>query len=135
MGEEKSALYTFPNLRNFRVAVLRDFRRVFAHVAPVFLDRGIANVKTKVHLTTFILSYNDSPSLCQSAFLVSFSTWSLFLKELQTICMEEVTLVKWLLPQCEIHFILFHLSVWLPPFDCFGTEYVTLKALHISLYS
>jgi len=46
--EEKSALYTFPNLRNFRVAVLRDFRRVFAHVAPVFLDRGIANIETKV---------------------------------------------------------------------------------------
>ena len=46
--EERSALYTFPNLRNFRVAVLRDFRRVFAHVAPVFLDRGIANIETKV---------------------------------------------------------------------------------------
>lgn len=45
---EKSALYTFPNLRNFREAILRDFRRVFAHVAPVFLDRGIANVETKV---------------------------------------------------------------------------------------
>lgn len=44
---EKSALYTFPNLRNFRVAVLRDFRRVFAHVAPVFLERGIANLETK----------------------------------------------------------------------------------------
>lgn len=43
----KSALYTFPNLRNFRVGVLRDFRRVFAHVAPVFLERGIANVETK----------------------------------------------------------------------------------------
>lgn len=47
--EEKSALYTFPNLRNFRVGVLHGFRRVFAHVAPVFLDRGIANIETKVN--------------------------------------------------------------------------------------
>lgn len=45
---EKSARYTFPNLLNFRVAVLPGFRRVFAHVAPVFLERGIANVVTKV---------------------------------------------------------------------------------------
>ena len=104
MGEEKSALYTFPNLRNFRVAVLRDFRRVFAHVAPVFLDRGIANVKTKVLVTTFYLSYNDSPSLCQSAFRYPFYVES-FLKELQTICMEEFILVKWLLPQCEFLFL------------------------------
>lgn len=44
---ERSALHTFPQLRNFRVAVLRDFRRVFAHVAPVFLERGIANIETK----------------------------------------------------------------------------------------
>jgi hypothetical protein len=44
---EKSARYTFPNLQNFRVAVLPGFRRVFAHVAPVFLERGIANVATK----------------------------------------------------------------------------------------
>lgn len=51
--EVKSALYTFPNLRNFRVGVLRDFRRVFAHVAPVFLERGIANVETKVIMKTF----------------------------------------------------------------------------------
>ncbi|KAG0584864.1 hypothetical protein KC19_3G240500 [Ceratodon purpureus] len=43
----RSALSTFPNLRNFRVGVLRDFRRVFAHVAPVFLDRGIANIETE----------------------------------------------------------------------------------------
>ncbi|OAE20694.1 hypothetical protein AXG93_154s1680 [Marchantia polymorpha subsp. ruderalis] len=32
---------------NFRVAVLHGFRRVFAHVAPVFLERGIADVETK----------------------------------------------------------------------------------------
>eukprot|EP01018_Ginkgo_biloba_P001430 Gb_31415 [translate_table: standard] len=44
---ERSARSTFPDLQNFRVAVLRGFRRVFAHTAPVFFERGIANMETK----------------------------------------------------------------------------------------
>ncbi|OMO53607.1 phosphatase 2C (PP2C)-like protein [Corchorus capsularis] len=44
---EKSARSTFPNLLNFRVAKLNGFRRVFAHVAPIFFDRGIAKPETK----------------------------------------------------------------------------------------
>ncbi|GMJ05443.1 hypothetical protein HRI_004213500 [Hibiscus trionum] len=44
---EKSARSTFPNLLNFRVAKLKGFRRVFAHVAPIFFDRGIAKPETK----------------------------------------------------------------------------------------
>ncbi|XP_074571488.1 uncharacterized protein LOC141828038 isoform X2 [Curcuma longa] len=43
---ERSAKSTFPDLKNFRVAVLRGFRRVFAHVAPIFFERGIANEAT-----------------------------------------------------------------------------------------
>ncbi|WOL04026.1 hypothetical protein Cni_G12747 [Canna indica] len=43
---ERSAKSTFPDLKNFRVAVLRGFRRVFAHVAPIFFERGIANEET-----------------------------------------------------------------------------------------
>ncbi|ONK63384.1 uncharacterized protein A4U43_C07F14570 [Asparagus officinalis] len=43
---ERSARSTFPDLRNFRVGVLRGFRRVFAHVAPIFFERGIANQET-----------------------------------------------------------------------------------------
>ncbi|XP_072983262.1 uncharacterized protein [Typha latifolia] len=43
---EKSSRSTFPDLKNFRVGVLRGFRRVFAHVAPIFFDRGIANEET-----------------------------------------------------------------------------------------
>ncbi|KAJ0978551.1 hypothetical protein J5N97_014025 [Dioscorea zingiberensis] len=43
---EKSARSTFPELRDFRVGVLRGFRRVFAHVAPIFYDRGIARPDT-----------------------------------------------------------------------------------------
>ncbi|GKV51377.1 hypothetical protein SLEP1_g58042 [Rubroshorea leprosula] len=44
---ERSAKSTFPDLINFRVARLNGFRRVFAHVAPIFFERGIANPETK----------------------------------------------------------------------------------------
>ncbi|KAJ4722109.1 Butirosin biosynthesis [Melia azedarach] len=44
---ESSARSTFPDLINFRVAKLLGFRRVFAAVAPIFFERGIANLETK----------------------------------------------------------------------------------------
>nr|CAN62470.1 hypothetical protein VITISV_016050 [Vitis vinifera] len=43
---ERSARSTFPDLMNFRVARLNSFRRVFAHVAPIFFERGIAKPET-----------------------------------------------------------------------------------------
>ncbi|KAJ6845441.1 uncharacterized protein M6B38_286960 [Iris pallida] len=43
---EKSARSTFPDLQNFRVGAVRGFRRVFAHVAPIFFERGIAKEET-----------------------------------------------------------------------------------------
>ncbi|RHN73149.1 hypothetical protein MtrunA17_Chr2g0295391 [Medicago truncatula] len=43
---ERSARSTFPDLINFRTAKLNHFRRVFAHVAPVFFERGIAKPET-----------------------------------------------------------------------------------------
>ncbi|XP_027359142.1 uncharacterized protein LOC113867836 isoform X2 [Abrus precatorius] len=43
---ERSARSTFPDLANFRIARLNQFRRVFAHVAPVFFERGIAKPET-----------------------------------------------------------------------------------------
>lgn len=45
---ERSAKSTFPDLVNFRVAKLNGFRRVFAHVAPIFFEREIARPETKV---------------------------------------------------------------------------------------
>ncbi|PUZ54958.1 hypothetical protein GQ55_5G173600 [Panicum hallii var. hallii] len=45
---ERSARSTFPDLEGFRVAALRGFRRVFAHAAPIFFERGIAVEATKV---------------------------------------------------------------------------------------
>ncbi|GFP90205.1 hypothetical protein PHJA_001164400 [Phtheirospermum japonicum] len=44
---ERSARITFPELINSRVAKLSGFRRVFAHVAPIFFERGIAKPETK----------------------------------------------------------------------------------------
>lgn len=44
---ERSARSTFPDLINFRVAKLSGFRRVFAHAAPIFFERGIAKPETK----------------------------------------------------------------------------------------
>ncbi|CAN6468272.1 unnamed protein product [Victoria cruziana] len=43
---ERSARSTFPELQNFRTAVLHGFRRVFGHVAPIFFERGIAKAET-----------------------------------------------------------------------------------------
>ncbi|XP_052208028.1 uncharacterized protein LOC127811877 isoform X2 [Diospyros lotus] len=44
---ERSARSTFPDLINFRLAKLNGFRRIFAHAAPIFFERGIANPDTK----------------------------------------------------------------------------------------
>lgn len=44
---ERSARFTSPNLRNFRTARLKGWRRVFAHTAPVFFERGIASPETR----------------------------------------------------------------------------------------
>ncbi|XP_015692564.2 uncharacterized protein LOC102710701 [Oryza brachyantha] len=44
---ERSSRSTFPELEGFRVAALRGFRRVFAHSAPIFFERGIAIEVTK----------------------------------------------------------------------------------------
>ena len=44
---EKSSRMTFPELQNFRLGRLPNYRRVFGHPADVFFQRGIANFETK----------------------------------------------------------------------------------------
>ncbi|KAM2001650.1 hypothetical protein ACFX15_025463 [Malus domestica] len=44
---ERSARSTFPELINFRESRLNGFRRVYAHMAPIFFERGIAKPDTK----------------------------------------------------------------------------------------
>lgn len=43
---ERSARTTFPALRNFRVGRIDGFRRVFAHPAAIFFERGIADLES-----------------------------------------------------------------------------------------
>ena len=44
---ERSASTTFPDLKNFRLGRLPNYRRVFAHPADIFFQRGIADLATK----------------------------------------------------------------------------------------
>ena len=44
---ESSARSTFPDLRNFRAGKVRGYRRIFAHTASVFFQRGIARPETR----------------------------------------------------------------------------------------
>lgn len=60
---QTSAKSTFPNLRNFRKAIVRDYRRVFAHIAAIFYERKIANEKTKE-----VSSLSTEP--CKGEFLI-----------------------------------------------------------------
>lgn len=43
---ERSARLTFPNLTDFRLGRVRGYRRVFAHTAGIFFERGIADLTT-----------------------------------------------------------------------------------------
>ena len=54
---ERSARSTFPDLMNFRVARLNSFRRVFAHVAPIFFERDIAKPETMVNINLFLVVF------------------------------------------------------------------------------
>jgi hypothetical protein len=44
---ERSSRTTFPELQNFRLGRVPNYRRVFGHPASIFFQRGIANLKTK----------------------------------------------------------------------------------------
>ena len=41
---ERSSRTTFPNLANFRLGRIYGYRRVFAHSAAIFVERGIADL-------------------------------------------------------------------------------------------
>lgn len=56
---ERSARSTFPELQNFRIARLQNWRRVFAHACDIFFDRGIAKIETGEYSS---LSVEEHPS-------------------------------------------------------------------------
>ena len=41
-----SAVSTFPELQNFRAGKVKEYRRIFAHTASIFFQRGIARLDT-----------------------------------------------------------------------------------------
>ncbi|EOY06597.1 hypothetical protein QUC31_016185 [Theobroma cacao] len=76
---ERSARSTFPNLLNFRVANLNGFRRVFAHVAPIFFDRGIAKLETK-EISSLSVEPCEGETLIVTVFEIQKSEISAFME-------------------------------------------------------
>lgn len=69
---EHSARSTFPDLIDFRVARLSGFRRVFAHAAPIFFERGIANIETR-EISSLSVEHCNGESLIVTVFEIQKS--------------------------------------------------------------
>jgi hypothetical protein len=67
---ERSAKLTFPNLSNFRLGKVNNYRRVFDHPASIFFSRGIANQKT-MEMSSLAAEYCPGASFICSVFEVS----------------------------------------------------------------
>ncbi|GMN63400.1 hypothetical protein TIFTF001_032480 [Ficus carica] len=76
---ERSARSTFPELKNFRIARLNGFRRVFAHVAPIFFERGIAKPETK-EISSLSVEPCEGESLIVTVFEIQKSDIPAFLE-------------------------------------------------------
>ncbi|XP_062108666.1 uncharacterized protein LOC133819421 isoform X2 [Humulus lupulus] len=76
---ERSARSTFPDLINFRVARLNGFRRVFAHAAPIFFERGIAKPETK-EISSLSVEPCEGETLIVTVFEISKSDIPAFLE-------------------------------------------------------
>ncbi|KAL2341732.1 hypothetical protein Fmac_009672 [Flemingia macrophylla] len=79
LSAERSARSTFPDLANFRTARLNGFRRVFAHVAPVFFERGIANPQT-MEISSLSVEPCDGETLVVTVFEITKSEIPDFIK-------------------------------------------------------
>ncbi len=67
---ETSAQTTFPNLTNFRLGQVHDYKRVFAHPASIFFQRNIANYDT-LEMSSLSAEYCPGSSFICSVFEVS----------------------------------------------------------------
>eukprot|EP00850_Spirogloea_muscicola_P000926 SM000003S11171 [mRNA] locus=s3:1301208:1307351:- [translate_table: standard] len=81
---ERSARYTFPELKHFRTARVRGFRRVFAHVAPVFLQRGIADMNTR-EMSSLSAEAADHSNITVTVFEIKASESSIQEARLYTV--------------------------------------------------
>ena len=55
---ERSSRTTFPDLQNFRLGRVPNYRRVFGHPASIFFQRGIANIATK-EMSSLSVEFSD----------------------------------------------------------------------------
>jgi len=60
---------TFPNLKNFRLAVVKGHRRVFAHTPSVFVQRGITDEET-LQMASLSAEPNEGGKFVATAFEV-----------------------------------------------------------------
>lgn len=66
---ERSSRLTFPDLQNFRRVRVENYRRVFGHVASIFLQRGIGNLDT-MELSSLSVEPCDGAGFAAVAFEV-----------------------------------------------------------------
>jgi hypothetical protein len=66
---EKSSRLTFPNLTNFRLGRVNNYRRVFGHPTSIFFRRGIANKET-LEMSSLAVEPADGHSFLASVFQV-----------------------------------------------------------------
>ncbi|XP_030456220.2 uncharacterized protein LOC115677229 [Syzygium oleosum] len=76
---ERSARSTFPDLVDFRVARLDGFRRVFAHAAPIFFERGIAKPET-MEISSLSVEPCDGETLVVTVFEIEKSEIPAFIR-------------------------------------------------------
>ncbi|KAJ7980314.1 Butirosin biosynthesis [Quillaja saponaria] len=76
---ERSSRSTFPDLLNFRVARLNRFRRVFAHMSPIFFERGIAKPETK-EISSLSVEPCEGETLVVTVFEIKKSEIPAFIK-------------------------------------------------------
>ncbi|GKV31425.1 hypothetical protein SLEP1_g40113 [Rubroshorea leprosula] len=75
----RSIKSTFPDLINFRVARLNGFRRVFAHVAPIFFEHEIANPETR-EISSLSVEPCEGETLIVTVFEIQKSEISAFME-------------------------------------------------------
>lgn len=70
---ERSSRVTFPELTGFRLARVTGYRRVFSHPAPIFFERGIANLRS-LEISSLSAEACEGASFVCTAFEVDAAT-------------------------------------------------------------
>eukprot|EP01098_Paradermamoeba_levis_P007668 TRINITY_DN3195_c0_g1_i1.p1 TRINITY_DN3195_c0_g1~~TRINITY_DN3195_c0_g1_i1.p1 ORF type:complete len:233 (-),score=62.22 TRINITY_DN3195_c0_g1_i1:174-836(-) len=106
---EKSARSTFPHLQNFRKAKVKNYRRVFAHVAPIFFERNIARRETKeisscsaeycegeeILVSLFEINQNEMPNFYEREHEFLFADVEPFTLDDQPMGIKAIICAKW----------------------------------------